>query len=329
MARRAGKWLLTLSLAAMLPPVIEHGALPGFGGLLGLNRTAEASYQTTTAPSRIVTALTTGLQAAEPAARATAACELGLRGSDAISAVPALVTLLADDARVDDLECGDNRGNGDRWMSGGEPRHCSTSPARESAQALSRIGTDAIKPLIAALSDMRATMRRYAAIALGMVDDRSVLKPAVAHLVTTLHDSDWQVRRSAVWALGEVRDAQLVTPIAASLKDEHPRVREMAAHGLGELEDPRALPALVGALDDTEWTVRREATHGLGELHATTAIDVIARHLDDEHPQVRQMSAWALGEIKDRRAATGLRHALNDSRIRGAAPDRVGARRTR
>ena len=238
MARRAGKWLLTLSLAAMLPPVIEHGALPGFGGLLGLNRTAEASYQTTTAPSRIVTALTTGLQAAEPAARATAACELGLRGSDAISAVPALVSLLADDARVDDLECGDNRGNGDRWMSGGELRHCSTSPARESAQALSRIGTDAIKPLIAALSDMRATMRRYAAIALGMVDDRSVLKPAVAHLVTTLHDSDWQVRRSAVWALGEVRDAQLVTPIAASLKDEHPRVREMAAHGLGELRIP-------------------------------------------------------------------------------------------
>ena len=50
-------------------------------------------------------------------------------------------------------------------------------------------------------------MRRYAVIALGLIDDHTVVKPAVARLETTLGDSDWQVRRSAVWALAGSGDA--------------------------------------------------------------------------------------------------------------------------
>ena len=116
-----------------------------------------------------------------------------------------------------------------------------------------------------ALGDVRATMRRYAAIALGMLDHRSD-GPPVQRLVATLGDGDWQVRRSVVWALGEVGTTTVVQPVAARLKDEHPRVREMAARGLSELEDQRSVSALIDAVKDSEWTVRREVVHALGRI---------------------------------------------------------------
>src|SRR4030095_14358415 len=151
----------------------------------------------------------------------------------AIGQIPALIALLADDARVEALDCGDNDHNRRDWSvggepqqcptvpgaaaracaentharreggGGGEPQQCLTSPAREAARALSRIGTQAIQPLMTALGDVRPTMRRYAAIALRLLDRRSD-GPAVKRLVATLGDADWQVRRSVVWALGEV-----------------------------------------------------------------------------------------------------------------------------
>ena len=48
-----------------------------------------------------------GLHRAEPEARARAACEAGLAGRPAgITAIPALISLLADDAHVDAIDCG-------------------------------------------------------------------------------------------------------------------------------------------------------------------------------------------------------------------------------
>jgi hypothetical protein len=161
-ARRANAWLLTLSLVAILPPIIERRPNWGMAG------TPHAAEQT---PA--VASLSNALQAAEPAERARAACELGLRGTDAIAQIPGLIALLADDARVEALDCGDKDNDRRDWSIGGEPQQCLTSPAREAARALSRIGTQAIQPLMTALGDVRATMRRYAAIALGLLDRRS------------------------------------------------------------------------------------------------------------------------------------------------------------
>ena len=48
------------------------------------------------------------LGASDPDTRARAACEAGLTGTPGgIGAIPALITLLADDARVDAIDCGD------------------------------------------------------------------------------------------------------------------------------------------------------------------------------------------------------------------------------
>ena len=304
MVRRAGLWIFTLSFAAALPSLVGSGGTPRANAVVPSEPAGGASSS--------VVARGSDLQSADPAARACAARELGARGVESIASVPGLVTLLADDTIVSMPECIDDG----EWHGGldrvDDVIDRPTSPAREASRALSRIGAAAVQPLVTALGDVRATMRRYAVIALGLIDDHTVVKPAVARLETTLGDSDWQVRRSAVWALAGSGDASTFGAIAGRLKDDYPRVREMAARGLGRMEDRRAVSALTGALGDPEWSVRREVVHGLGQLHANEAVDAIIQRLDDEHPEVRQMAAWALGEIEDRRAAPGLRHALGD-----------------
>jgi len=240
-ARRTSAWLLTLSLVAVLPPIIERRPNWGMGGASGASRAEEQT------PA--LTSLAGALQAADPADRARAACELGMRGTDAIAQIPSLIALLADDARVESLECGDHDRDGGNWTIGGEPQQCLTSPAREAARALSRIGTKAIQPLMTALGDVRATMRRYAAIALGMLDHRSD-GPPVQRLVASLGDGDWQVRRSVVWALGEVGTTTVVQmggiEIASEARqhvnaDEHvPERRTVARRPDRLIDEPRA-----------------------------------------------------------------------------------------
>ena len=316
-ARRASAWLLTLSLVAVLPPIIERRPNWGMSG------TPPAAEEQTPA----VTSLSTALQAADPGERARAACELGMRGTDAIAQIPSLIALLADDARVESLECGDHDHDGGNWSIGGEPQQCLTSPAREAARALSRIGTKAIQPLMTALGDVRATMRRYAAIALGMLDHRSD-GPAVQRLVATLGDADWQVRRSVVWALGEVGTATVVQPVAARLKDAHPRVREMAAHGL-ERARGSALRArrLIDAVKDSEWTVRREVVHAFGELESRSAV-AVAEPIGWPMTSTHVSATWRRGRSarsKTTAAAPALRVRAEGPRARRPQAGGLGA----
>ena len=72
-----------------------------------------------------------------------------------------------------------------------------TSPAKEAAKAVARIGTIAVEPLIEALKD-----------------------------------SNWKVREAAAWALGEIKNTRAVEPLIQALKDSDKGVREAAAWAL-------------------------------------------------------------------------------------------------
>ncbi len=92
------------------------------------------------------------LSAADASARAEAACELGQKGAAAAPAVDALVALLPDALRVGPVECGMSPWL--RRMLEAKPeewRRYETSPGREAARALARIGRPALRPLLAAL----------------------------------------------------------------------------------------------------------------------------------------------------------------------------------
>ena len=139
------------------------------------------------------------MTATDALARARAACEIGHTGTANATQISQLVGLLADETRIETPDCGHN-GWGNSF--GAEPVVCLSSPAQEAARALGRFGRLSVTPLLAALADPTATVRRYAAVALGLLDDGAAA-PAVPRLVATLSDADWQVRRNAVWALGE------------------------------------------------------------------------------------------------------------------------------
>ena len=109
------------------------------------------------------------LTAADALARVQAACAVGSVGTATAAEVSDLVRLLGDDTRVESSACGE-RGWGNGF--GPEPAVCLSSPAQEAARALARLGRAAVTPLVRALADPAAIVRRHAAVALGLLDDR-------------------------------------------------------------------------------------------------------------------------------------------------------------
>ena len=104
------------------------------------------------------------LSSADASARAEAACELGRSGTAAASAVDALAALLPDGLAVGPVECGMSpwlrkhlEARPEDW------RRFETSPGREAARALARVGRPALGPLMTALSAPSPQARAHAA----------------------------------------------------------------------------------------------------------------------------------------------------------------------
>lgn len=233
-----------------------------------------------------------GLSAADPSARAEAACELGRRRSESAAAVPALMAMLGDDVRVGPVECGMSP-----WLRRAleakpeQLRQFETSPAREAARALARIGKAAVEPLLAALGDASFKVRKHAAFALGEMESSLVRGPAAERLARLLRDGHEEVREAAARALGEIDVATAVAPLTASLRDEASRVRAAAAWALGEIDDRGAVEPLVGALRDREAEVRRQAAWALGEIDDSAAVEALGAAIKDADARVRKQAA--------------------------------------
>jgi hypothetical protein len=58
---------------------------------------------------------------------------------------------------------------------------------------------------------------------------------AVAPLLQALRDANANVRRRAAWALGVIADPMAIDGLTAALKDADPTVREQAAESLGRI----------------------------------------------------------------------------------------------
>jgi HEAT repeat protein len=199
-------------------------------------------------------ALIADLDAADPVARAKAACGLRDLGDAAADAMVPLTKLLADGSPVDARVCGR------RWWRGGSEDV--TTPGEQAASALASVGSSAIPALLGALKHDAWIARRNAAWALGAIDDRRAVDP----LIQTLRDREPAVREQAAWALGAIDDSRAVDPLVGALADQQADVREQAAWALGALGDSRALSGLIGALKDTSPGVRRQAAWALGTI---------------------------------------------------------------
>lgn len=102
-----------------------------------------------------------------------------------------------------------------------------------------------------ALSDEKASIRRLAAVYLGMIEEPSVLP----YLYKALKDKSVTVRRTAGDCLSDIGDPAAIEEMMLALKDKNKLVRWRAAMFLYEVGDERALSALKEAENDPEFEV--------------------------------------------------------------------------
>ncbi|NIM50512.1 MAG: hypothetical protein GTO22_14890 [Gemmatimonadales bacterium] len=119
---------------------------------------------------------------------------------------------------------------------------------------------------------------------------------AVAQRVGELQDDDPLVRRYAAWALGELEDTRGVRPLIERLEDRSSEVRQAAAWGLGEIKDYMAVQPLIERLQDTDPLVREMAVLSLGEIEHPAAVSSLSDALEGR-PELLEPVIWALGEI--------------------------------
>ena len=132
---------------------------------------------------------------------------------------------------------------------------------------------------------------------LGPFKNNEALDP----LLTVLGDPNESLRRDAALALGVLRDRRATAKlIQAMLGDPDSMVRQLAAKSLGDLGSPKGIKALRGVLTDQSQdpNLRGATAEALGASFAfDSAVELIAG-LSDRAPEVRFWSAYALGFMR-------------------------------
>ncbi len=190
------------------------------------------------------------------------------------------------------------------------------------AEALARIGTPSVDPLVAALSHPDDDVRWKAAIALGEIKDSRAIEPlvrllsdtdrfvkgraalalgmigepAVEPLLRALSEGDGNQRWGAVIALGKIQDPRAIEPLIRALADKYENVRAEAAAALAAIGEPAVEP-LIRFLKYSEGTARIEVMNALGDLQAADAIEPLIQLLERATEEERRTIAGVLDAI--------------------------------
>lgn len=113
-----------------------------------------------------------------------------------------------------------------------------------------------------ALHDEKASIRRLAAVYLGMIESKEVLPL----LYKALKDKSVTVRRTAGDCMSDLGYVEAIPEMIEALKDKNKLVRWRAAMFLYEVGDESAIPALKDAIDDPEFEVKMQARMALERI---------------------------------------------------------------
>ncbi len=205
------------------------------------------------------------------------------------------------------------------------------------AFALTRIGPEAIPPLIKALSGDDFFLRIGAAKALGGMGPSA--KEAVPALIANFRHSSPEMQTEAMDALSLI-GADAVPKLQEALGNDDARMRQGAAIALGEIGKPakdagaklaevaandqdlgvrnaalgavvkvgvdpaQTLPLLEKGLRSGDEKLRHTAVNGLASIRpASAAVDALQKMLAENDPAVQQRAAHALGRLASRAAS--------------------------
>jgi HEAT repeat protein len=182
-------------------------------------------------------------------------------------------------------------------------------------EALTRLGTSSVGPLIDSMAWHSTVVRVSAAGALAAIG-----RPAIPPLVELLGAADLETREAAGQILAEI-GADAIDQLVEALNGNVISRRLRAAKVLGEIGDPRAVGPLTRALTDELAGVRQAAARSLGAIADPRAANALVSALADPSMDVRWIAALALAEMRDPRAVQTLLPEL----LRTKAPDAVDA----
>lgn len=222
------------------------------------------------AEEKSVRELIAALESDRPAERLASIDQLGLMGSEAAAAVPALTNVLKDPSAV-------------------VRAHAANSLGRMGSAARS-----AVPALMSLVGDEDGAVRREAIEALAAI--RPGPKVTVPLLVKMLNDSAPEVAIRAASALAD-RGKEAVPFLLEALQDG--QAAYWACLVISEMgpEAAETVPALMKLLDGADHQLRREAILALAEIGpaAAPAVSALARALDDEIHAAA--ATYALGRI--------------------------------
>jgi tetratricopeptide (TPR) repeat protein len=178
------------------------------------------------------------------------------------------------------------------------------SPAEvdEARRALAKLGERAVKPLLDALADERASQQRVAITLLSHVASKSAGPSLVAY---AKGNAELGLRTRAMIAAGTLRDPALLPKFESTLfadgraADDSDPIAVAAAWAVARLGSPKARPLLVRLLASDAPSLRALGALGLGLLHDTSATPELARVLGsaDAGNLARAAAARALGVL--------------------------------
>ena len=159
-----------------------------------------------------------------------------------------------------------------------------------------------LRPLMAALRDDRAALRRVAAAALRDLGPPDVSEVPLLALALESARQPLELRLYAAWAVGERGRAAVDSgpALVAALRDRDRSLRRAAAAALARVR-PRnkaTVAALAQALDEDDPELRLQVTVALGQLHTVVgAFDGLLRALQDEDAEVIGAAAAGLDRL--------------------------------
>jgi HEAT repeat protein len=258
--------------------------------------------------------------------RYTAAMALGLMGTNAAPALPALVQALRDETMTVSMTAALDLGRlGTISLPGlmsalADPSVTARRAAMTGLIQLGPAAADAVPKLVNLLKDPAdRPMARMALQAMG--------KPAVPHLAQQLNDPAEESRLDAIEILGQIGwlAREVIPALREAARDRSPAVRSKAITALFQICqrcDP-VVSTLQNALDDEHQAVRRLAARHLSAdpQTASKTVQMLLRKVAEDGSDAKQRAISSLGLIgpKAREAVPALRTlAEGDNSIESA-----------